>query len=365
MQRKGVPDFVIFAVTLLLLTVGIIMVFSSSFVAAKARYADGFYFLKRQLLWALLGIIGMTVVMKIDYVRFKKWAIPFFFLAVILLVLVLIPGVGITVKGSTRWLGIGSLSFQPSEVAKLALVVFLAKNLALQKEQIKYFSRGLFPQLLVVGIVCALILVQPDLGTAVTIAGTSYLLFLVAGACKTHLMGLALLGMVLFGTAIYVAPYRVERFTAFLNPWADPLGSGFQTIQSLYAVGSGGLFGMGLGQGRQKFLYLPEQHSDFIYAVLCEELGLLGASFILLLFFVFMWRGLKIALKVPDTFGSLLAVGITVMVVLQAIINIGVVTGILPVTGITLPLVSFGGSSLTLTLFEIGILLNISCYVKE
>ncbi|NPV29698.1 MAG: stage V sporulation protein E [Firmicutes bacterium] len=363
--RKKAPDFVLFVVTLLLLTVGVIMVLSASYVIAETRYADGYYFLKRQLLWALLGIAGMTTVMKIDYSRFKKWATPLFGLAVLLLVLVLIPGVGISIKGASRWLGVGSLTFQPSEVAKLALVVFLAKNLAARPDQIKFFFQGFFPKILIVGLICGLILAQPDLGTAVAIAGTSYLLFLAAGARKTHLAGLALLGLALVGAAIYVAPYRMARFTAFLNPWADPLGNGFQTIQSLYAVGSGRLFGMGLGQGRQKFLYLPEQHTDFIYAVLCEELGFLGALFVLLLFFAFMWRGLKIALKAPDTFGALLATGITIMVVLQALINIGVVTGSLPVTGITLPLISFGGSSLTLNLVGIGILLNISQHLEE
>ncbi len=190
-------------------------------------------------------------------------------------------------------------------------------------------------------------------------------MFLAAGARRSHLAALAVGGLALVGAAIYVAPYRLARFTAFLDPWADPLGAGFQTIQSLYAVGSGSLFGVGLGQGRQKFLYLPEQHTDFIYAVLCEELGFLGATFVLFLFFAFTWRGLKIALKAPDDFGALLALGITVLVSLQAAINIGVVTGVLPVTGITLPLISFGGSSLTLTLTGIGILLNISCFARD
>lgn len=365
MPKKQVPDFVVFIVTLLLLTIGIIMVFSASYVAAETRYGDGFYFFKRQLVWALIGIAGMTAVMKIDYSCFKKWALPIFSISVFLLVLVLIPGVGINIKGSTRWLGIGTLSFQPSEVAKLGLILILAKVLANQQNRIKHFLRGFIPPLLVVGLVCALILAQPDLGTAVTIAGTSYIMFIAAGARKSHLFGLAFLGLFLVAGAVYLAPYRMARFTAFLDPWDDPLGKGFQTIQSLLAVGSGRLFGMGLGQGRQKFLYLPEQHTDFIFAVLSEELGFIGSVFVLFLFFVFMWRGLRIALKAPDIFGALLAVGITGMVVIQAIINIGVVTGSLPVTGITLPFISYGGSSLTLNLLSIGILLNISRHVKE
>ncbi len=364
-QRKQAPDFILFLVVLFLLTLGIIMVFSSSYVYAQTRYGDGAHFLKNQLVWALLGVAVMVTVMKIDYNNFKRWAIPIFGAAIFLLVLVLIPGVGITIKGSTRWLGVGSLTFQPSEVAKLSMVIFMAKFLSGQKNRIKQFFRGFVPPLLVVGLVCGLILAQPDLGTAVTIAGTAYFMILAAGARKTHLITLALVGVGMILLAAIVEPYRMERLTAFLNPWADPLDTGFQTIQSLYAVGSGGLLGMGLGQGRQKFLYLPEQHTDFIFAVLCEELGFIGAFFVLLLFFAFMWRGLKIALKAPDNFGALLAVGITGMVIIQAVINMGVVTGSLPVTGITLPFISYGGSSLTLNLLGIGILLNISHYAAE
>lgn len=364
-KPRNAPDFVLFVIVLLLLTAGIVMVFSSSYIYAQATYADGAHFLKHQLVWALLGITGMTVVMKVDYQHLKKWANPFFGVALVLLLLLLVPGVGITVKGATRWMGIGSLSFQPSEITKLALVVFLAKNLAAKQKQIKHFTKGILPPLLVVGGVCGLILLQPDLGTAVTIAGTTYLLLAAAGARGSHLAGLALLGIGLVALAIRLEPYRMSRFLAFLDPWADPLGNGFQTIQALYAVGSGGLFGLGLGQGRQKFFYLPEQHTDFIFAVLAEELGFVGTTFVLLLFFAFMWRGMKIAMKAPDVFGSLLASGITIMVIMQAVINIGVVTGSLPVTGITLPFISYGGSSLTLNLLGIGVLLNISHYVKE
>jgi cell division protein FtsW len=243
--------------------------------------------------------------------------------------------------------------------------LFLARYLSQHQDSIKQFVKGFAVPLLFVVFICGFMLLQPDLGTAVTVALTSYLMLLAAGARKTHLVGLALLGVVVLGVAIAVAPYRLTRFTAFLNPWADPLGSGFQTIQSLYAVGSGKLFGLGLGMGRQKFLYLPEVQTDFIFAVIGEELGFIGSAFVLLLFFVFMWRGLKIALKVPDTFASLTAVGITMDVVLQAFIHIGVVTGSMPVKGITLPFISYGGSSLTLTLLMIGILLNISHYAEE
>ncbi len=362
---KRPPDLVLFMDIIMLLTIGIIMVFSSSFVSAQTTYGDGFYFLKRQLLWALLGIFGMIAVMRLDYQVYKKWATPIFLVAILLLIIVLIPGVGIKVNDARRWLGTEAISFQPSEVAKLALILFLAQYLSRHHDNIRQFIKGFAVPLLFVGLVCAFILLQPDLGTAVTIALTSFVMLLAAGARKTHIIGLALLGVVLLGVAIAMAPYRLARLTAFLNPWSDPLGSGFQTIQSLYAVGSGKLFGLGLGMGRQKFLYLPEVQTDFIFAVIGEELGFIGSVFVLLLFFVFMWRGLKIALKSPDTFASLTAVGITIDVVLQAFIHIGTVTGSIPAKGITLPFISYGGSSLTLTLLMIGILLNISHYAEE
>jgi cell division protein FtsW len=359
------PDFILFVIVLLLLTVGIVMVYSSSYVYAQIAYADGAHFLKNQLIWAFVGIAGMLVVMNIDYKIYRKWAYPIFGIAVFLLLLLLVPGVGITIKDATRWIGVAGQRFQPSEIAKLALVIFLAKYLAERQNQIKQFVRGLAIPLMVVGVVCGLILMQPDLGTAATIAGTAFLMLLAAGARIGHLGFLGLLGGGLAALAIMIEPYRMKRIMAFRDPWSDPLGKGFQTIQALLAVGSGRIFGAGLGQGRQKFLYLPEQHTDFIFAVLAEELGFIGTTFVLLLFVAFMWRGLKIAIKAPDSFGALLGAGITVMVILQAVINLGVVTGSLPVTGITLPFISYGGSSLTLNLLGIGILLNISRYVEE
>jgi cell division protein FtsW len=359
------PDFVLFLNVLLLLTMGIVMVFSSSFVSAQTTFGDGFYFLKRQLLWALLGVFGMVALMRIDYRRYKKWAIPFLVAAVLLLVAVLIPGVGIKVNEARRWLGTEVFRFQPSEVAKLALVLFLARYLSQAQDGVKQFFKGFLLPLAVVGVVCGLILLQPDLGTAVIIALTSFVMLWAAGARKTHMAGLALVGAALLLAAIVMEPYRLARLTAFLNPWADPLDTGFQTIQSLYAMGSGRLFGLGLGMSRQKFLYIPEVQTDYIYAVIGEELGFIGAVFVLALFFVFMWRGLKIALKTRDTFASLIAVGVTIDVVLQAFVHIGTVTGSIPAKGITLPFISYGGSSLTLTLLMIGILLNISRHAEE
>lgn len=360
--KKRPPDFVIFLIAILLLSIGIIMVFSSSAVRAGVEHNDAFYFLKRQLLWGLLGLIAMISVMNIDYSWYKKWANVLMVFNLVLLVLVLIPGVGVDIKGASRWLGVGPLQFTPSEMMKLSLAIFMARSLSLNQDKLKSFTRGLLPHLGIVALICGLILLQPDLGTAVAIASMVYLMLVAAGARALHLWGMALAGMAAVGAAIYIAPYRLIRVIAFLDPWKYISTWGFQTVQSLYAIGSGGLFGMGLGRSRQKFFYLPEQHSDFIFAILGEELGFIGASLIVLLFLLFAWRGLKIALTTPDTFGSLLAVGITAGITFQAIINMGVVTGMLPVTGITLPFISAGGSSLLFTMLGVGILLNISRY---
>ncbi|MDN5346813.1 MAG: cell division protein FtsW [Clostridia bacterium] len=361
-RRAGVPDFGIFLATLLLLSIGIIMVLSSSIVTSEQLYGDPYYFLKRQLLWAALGLTGLFFVQQFDYRELRRLAVPFLVLALFLLILVLL--VGIEAKGSSRWLGVGTLSFQPSEVIKLAMVIFIAYSLAEVKKSLNSFWRDLLPYLLLLTVVCILILAQPDLGTAAAVAGTVYLMLAVAGARREHLLMLLALGLAGVAAAIAIAPYRMARFLAFLNPWADPSGTGYQYIQSLLAVGSGGLFGVGLGQGKQKLFYVPERHTDFIFAILSEELGFIGAAVVILLFFVLVWRGLRVALNAPDSFGSLLAAGITIMIMLQALINMGVVTGLLPITGITLPLVSYGGSSLLFSMLGIGILLNVSRYVR-
>jgi len=359
---KKSPDFLLFMATVMLLSIGIIMVYSASQVTAAERLDDTFYYLKKQLLWAVIGILAMISVMNIDYWRYKKLAAPFLIVAFMLLVAVVLPGVGKSVKGAQRWIGVGMFTFQPSEIIKLALVMFMAWGLSQSRDRIRYFARGLLPYLFVLAMACGLILMQPDRGTAVAAAGTVYLMFFAAGAEGKHLSYLALAGLSAVSLAIALEPYRLKRFLAFLNPWADPTGSGYHIIQGLYALGSGGLFGAGLGNSHQKHFYLPEQHTDFIFAVLGEELGFIGGGLVILLFILFIWRGFKTSVCSPDPFASLLAVGITSMVGLQAIINIGVVTSSLPITGIPLPLLSFGGSSLVFTLIGIGILLNISRY---
>lgn len=362
--RPKSPDFVIFFTVIVLLGIGVVMVYSSSAVSAYVNFSDSFYFLKRQLIWATLGLAAMFLTMSIDYHVWRKLAKPVMLVTLILLVLVLVPGLGKVVNGARRWLGFGSLYLQPSEIAKLSMVLFSAESLTRNQDKITSFLRGLAPQLLTLLLIFGLILKEPDLGTALAIGGTVFVLLFTAGAKLSHLASLGLAGVAGIVVAIIVEPYRLRRLFAFSDPWADPLDSGYHIIQSLYAIGSGGLFGVGLGRSREKFLYLPEPHTDFIFAILGEELGLIGTVTIILLFFLFAWRGLRVAIAAPDIYGSLLAAGLTSMIIVQALMNIAVVTASMPVTGIPLPFLSFGGSALIFTLAGVGILLNISRYVS-
>lgn len=340
------------------------MVYSASAVWAEYKFDDSFYFAKRQMLFAGLGIIAMFFVMNMEYWSWRTLAKLLLIVCFILLILVLIPGIGNVRNGSRSWIGVGAFSIQPSEFMKLAMIIFLAKYLSENQKKITSFTKGLLPTLSIVLLAFALIMLQPDLGTGTVMVGTCVVLIFIAGARIIHFIGLGLLGVVGFVALILSAPYRIKRITSFLDPWSDPQDTGFQIIQSLYAIGPGGLFGLGLGQSRQKFFYLPEPQTDFIFAILAEELGFIGGSFVILLFALLLWRGIRIALGAPDLFGSFLAVGIIAMIAIQVMINIGVVTGLMPVTGITLPFLSYGGSSLTLMLVAIGILLNISCHAK-
>ncbi|MBO8128611.1 MAG: stage V sporulation protein E [Peptococcaceae bacterium] len=361
-QVRRAPDFLLFITVLVLLSIGLVMILSASEYSTMVYYGDSFYFFKRQLVWALIGLTLMFVTMNIEYWKWQRYAIYLLGLALVLLVVVLIPGIGVESHGARRWIGLGPLTFQPSELIKLCLIIFLAFGLARNRHHIHNFRKGILPFLVFLAVAAGLILMQPDLGTAVTLAGTVFIMLFVAGARLSTMVGLGITGLGLVAAAIVMAPYRMQRFLAFLDPWKDPQDTGFHIIQSLYALGSGGLFGVGLGQGKQKYLYLPEQHTDFIFAVIGEELGFIGASFVMLLFIFLIWRGLRIAVMAPDPFASLLATGITSGIGLQSIINIGVVTGSMPVTGITLPFISFGGTSLIFTLIGVGILLNISRY---
>jgi cell division protein FtsW len=362
--KRTTPDFILMIVTFTLLAIGLIMVYSASAIWAEHKFNDSFFFAKRQTLFAGVGVIAMFFIMNINYWTWRTWSKTFIIACFVLLILVLIPGIGNERNGSRSWIGVGAFSIQPSEFMKLAMIAFLAKYLSERQKLITSFKKGLVPSLGLAFVAFSMIMLQPDLGTGTVMMGTCVVMIFIAGARVSHFGFLGLLGVAGFVGLIASAPYRIQRITSFLDPWSDPQNSGFQIIQSLYAIGPGGLFGLGLGESRQKFFYLPEPQTDFIFAILSEELGFIGGSFILLLFALLLWRGIRIALGAPDLYGSFLAVGIIAMVAIQVMINIGVVTGLMPVTGITLPFLSYGGSSLTLMLMAIGVLLNISRYSR-
>ncbi|MFT8317216.1 MAG: stage V sporulation protein E [Sporolactobacillus sp.] len=361
-ERRSSPDHLLLFVTFGLLTIGLMMVYSASVVSATNNFGDPLYFLKRQLLFAVVGVTLMFLVMKIDYHLWRSWARLALIICFVLLLVVLIPGVGLARGGARSWLGVGAFSIQPSEFMKFALIIFLSKYLSEHQDSLHSFTKGLMVALLPVFLAFGVIMCQPDLGTGTVLVLTCMMMIFIAGARVKHFLVMGLAGAGGAVALILSAPYRIRRLTAFIDPWQEPNGKGYQIIQSLLAIGPGGLFGFGLGQSRQKYQFLPEGQNDFIFAIISEELGLIGASFVLVLFGLLLWRGILIAIKAPDLFGTLLAVGITGMIAIQVMINIAVVTGLIPVTGITLPFLSYGGSSLTLILVSIGILLNISRY---
>ncbi|MEW6547386.1 MAG: putative lipid II flippase FtsW [Bacillota bacterium] len=362
--QPGSPDPLLFLAVVCLVTLGIVMVASSSAAKSLETLGDRFYYLKRQAVWAVLGLVGALFTSRLKYWHWISLARPALVVTIILLVLVLIPGVGRTSREAQRWLGYGSLAFQPSEMAKVTITIFAAYHLSRREGIARDFWRGVVPLLFWIGLAAALILEQPDLGTAVTVGGTLFLALITAGARLSHVVLLGAAAVPVTFWAIFAEEYRRRRFLAFLDPWADPQGSGFHIIQALYALGCGRLFGVGLGQSRQKLWYLPEEHTDFIFAIIGEELGVIGAVTVVALFFLFTWRGFRAAMHAPDTFSSLLAAGLTGMIALQAVVNIGVVTAMLPVTGIPLPFISYGGSSLVFSLAAAGIVLNVSRYTR-
>lgn len=347
-------------VTLLLLATGLVMVYSASAVIATRQYADSLFFLKKQIVWVLLGAGAIWFFAKIEFRRLENFVIPMVGLALIGLILVLIPGVGAEINGSRRWIRLGPITAQPSEFARLALVVYLACYLANRQERMGSFIHGLLPPILIVGLMLSLILAEPDLGTAAVMGLVAGFMFFIGGARWRHVLGiLAVCGPVLYAL-IMKFQYRRQRLSAFLDPWKDPTDSGFQIIQSFIAFGGGGPIGVGLGEGRQKLFFLPYPHTDFIYAVIGEELGLIGCVGILAMFAVLAWRGFVIANRAPDGFGRFLALGLTLMIVVQAEVNMAVVTGLLPTKGLTLPFMSYGGSSLLMSCVAIGMLLSIT-----
>ncbi|MGE5557883.1 MAG: putative lipid II flippase FtsW [Bacillota bacterium] len=348
------PDIILLFAILALSGIGILMVFSSSMYMAAAAGKSLYGPLLKQSVAALIGFILMIVFMKIDYHYLRKYAFVFYVITLVLLIAVLF--IGKDVQGAKRWL----FGFQPSELSKLALIIVLAVYLSEVGSGMRYFWLGIGIPMLVFIPIGFLIMKEPDLGTTIAIFATIIVMMVIAGARWAHLGLIFALSLVVFAILIVVEPYRWRRIISYLDPNSDPLDAGYQIIQSLYGLGSGGLFGVGLGKGRQKLHYLPQPHSDFIFTTLGEEWGFIGTSVVVGLFFVLAWRGYKIAIECGDAFGSLLAAGITSLITVQAAINIGVVTATLPTTGITLPFISSGGTSLVVNLIGLGILLNIS-----
>jgi cell division protein FtsW len=362
MYYKGQYDKTLLFAILTLLVISVVMVYSSSSVVALTTYNDSLFFMKRQLLWAGMGLALLSLTMRIDHHRLagQRVVLAIMTISLMLLAATLAPGIGRMVNGSRRWLRIGMMSFQPVELAKFAVVVYLSYYIAKKGERIRDFMNGMVPAYVVIIVFTSVAVLQPDFGSAMTLACVAGIMLFAGGANIIHISGtlLAMLPLVIF--AVAHKAYRWRRIVAFLDPWSDPQGAGHQIIQSFLAFGSGGLFGRGLGEGRQKLFFLPERHSDFIYAVIGEELGLIGALVVILLFLIILWRGVRITLAVDDPFSRLLALGITLLICFQGLINMAVVTGLLPTKGIALPLVSYGGSSLVITMGAIGVLLNVS-----
>lgn len=359
--KFGPVDFVLFSTIILLVSIGIVMVFSASSYTtghSKVFNYDYMYYLKRQMLWAFIGIMIMLIVQRYDYHKIKKYTFSLMIITIILLLLVFaFP----EVKGARRWINLGFASFQPSEIAKYVIVLYLAQSMDNKKENIKSFFYGVIPYLIVSGFYAALILKEKNMSIASIIMIVTLIMLFTAGAKLWHLFGIVIPSLGALGYFfIRSENYRYRRFISFLNPFADPQKDGFQLVQSLLALGSGGIWGMGIGKSRQKCYYLPEPHNDFIFSVIGEELGLIGCIFIIILFLIFVWRGIRIAVNAKDTYGTFLATGITSVIAVQAIINIAVVSGAMPVTGVPLPFISYGGSSLVFNLMAMGVLLNIS-----
>jgi len=359
-ERAGNPDLALFLIVLTLAGLGIIMVYSASCILAMEKFGDQYYYLRQQALVSMAGVVLMFTVMKIPHRVYYPLAYPILGAGLLLLILLYVPGLGHTVGGATRWLRLGSIVFQPSEVVKLGVVIFMSYSLSKKQEKIKTFSIGFLPNMLISLVPLFLIMKEPDFGTSILLVVIVMLMLFIAGAKVRYLLLTMIGSFPIFYLFIINAEYRLARILVFLNPWSDPQRAGFQITQSFIAFGSGGLWGLGLGEGRQKLFFLPAPHTDFIYSVIGEEMGFLGTSLVVVLFLVLVLRGARIAWKAPDPFASLLAIGITATLGIQALVNTGVALGILPTKGLPMPFVSYGGTSLIISFIAAGILLNIS-----
>jgi cell division protein FtsW len=364
MARKLKSDKVLFIATLLLVCTSVVMVYSASAVVAMQTNHDPYVYLFKQATWALLGLVLVPVIMRVDYRNYRQPVVIWAGLGLVSLALIAVL-FGHPINGATRWLGVGPLGVQPSELAKIVVIIFMAALLERRVDRIDEPTYALLPIGIVLAGIVGLILAEPDLGTSVSVLMIAGIMIFAAGINYRYVAGVFLASLPALYFLLAFSDYRRRRILAFLNPWADPLGDGFQMIQSMIAVGTGGVFGRGLMGGVQKLFYLPEPHNDFIYSVIAEELGLLGATVVLACFCVITWRGLRTSVRAPDRFGAFLALGLTTMVAFQAFFNISVVLGLLPTKGIPLPFVSYGGSSLLINLLGMGILLNVSQHASS
>lgn len=351
-------DHALVGLTLALLMFGMVMVFSASSGMSENRFGSPYLFFRRQLIWDAIGIVALLVTMRIDYHKWQKWALPMLVLSAVMLAAVLV--VGPVVKGARRWIHLGPITFQPSEFAKLSLILWVSSFLDRHRSQVSQLKKGFLPPLIMMGVICVLMLKEPDLGTPLMLGSVCMMLLYMSGAQLRHMVGTALLASVPLYYQLFHVGYRQKRLMAFLDPWANAQGAGYQLTEALMAFGSGGLFGKGIGASQLKQIALPDPHTDFIFPVIGEELGFIGACGLVLLFVLWGWRGWQTVRRAPDLFGQLMAAGITCWVMLQATINMAVSMGLLPTKGLPMPFVSFGGSSVVITLVAVGILINIS-----
>ncbi len=364
--KLGTMDYRFLGVVLILLAFGLIMILSASSPVAYASSMtnhNSFYYFNKQLMWAVIGGVAMFFTSNYDYQNWKRWAKIIILGSFLLLIVVLIPGIGVVVNDARRWIQLGPINFQPSEVAKFGVVLFFAASLSKNYKVLKKFG-GLLVYLAILGIFALVIMMEPHFSCTMLILSSAAIMLFVAGAEWKHILTLAVPGVIGIVGMVIAAPYRLKRVTTFLDPFKDIRGDGWQIVQSLYAIGSGGIFGAGIGQSRQKYLNIPEPQNDFIFAIVCEELGLVGAVIVIALFAFLIYRGIKIAMEAPDLFGTLLTVGIISLIAIQALVNIAVVTSSMPVTGMPLPFFSYGGTALAITMAEMGIVLNVSKHKK-
>jgi cell division protein FtsW len=353
-------DPVLLGAVLLLLSLGVVMVYSASAVYAGARLGDGLWFFKRQALGAALGLLALLATLKLGYRRLEALAVPFVLLALLLLALVHVPALGHAAGGARRWMRLGPVTFQPSELARIALVLWLSRSLANKQDRIRVFSVGFLPHLFMLGLFAVLLMLQPDFGTAVVLTAVTFALLFVAGARLAWLLAMVGAAAPVAALLIWKSPYRIQRVLTFLDPWKDPRGHGYQTVESLLGFGAGGSFGVGLGESHQKLFFLPAAHTDFILSIVGEELGFAGVAAVLLLFAVVVWRGIKAAHAAPDAFGCWAALGLTLLLGLEALVNAGMALALLPTKGMALPFLSYGMTSVIASCIAAGVILSVS-----